>query len=197
MVSRTVLLVGALLIAAGVTGQTLPQGSYRIGDAPPPWRPAISEADLVVASLHDSLLKELASVLADKEPGQALASCHIDLIGTMRRLSGREPIAVGRTSDRLRSEANAPPAWAAPLVDGFSGRRARDVEGFVVDLDDRLGILRPIVEQPVCASCHGLDRARPKTVDAALAARYPRDRATGFLNGEIRGWYWVVIGKPQ
>ena len=27
--------------------------------------------------------------------------------------------------------------------------------------------------------------------------RYPRDRAVGFTNGEIRGWFWVELSKPE
>jgi hypothetical protein len=32
-------------------------------------------------------------------------------------------------------------------------------------------------------------------VRAVLAERYPADRAIGFANGEIRGWYWVEMPK--
>jgi hypothetical protein len=55
--------------------------------------------------------------------------------------------------------------------------------------------LRPIVEQPMCGSCHGpADKIAP-AVAAALKHRYPNDRAVGFLNGEIRGWFWVEVPR--
>jgi hypothetical protein len=184
------------LVVAPPRAQQLPSGAHPIAEAPAEWQAAVSQADLIVASLHDSLLRELSSMLSQKDPADALPSCHIDLIGTIQRLGRRERVTAGRTSDRLRNQANAAPAWAAPVVAAYGGRRASDVEGFAVDLNDRVGVLRPIAEQPVCASCHGPDRTRPEGVDAALAARYPRDRATGFENGEIRGWYWVVLDKP-
>jgi hypothetical protein len=30
-----------------------------------------------------------------------------------------------------------------------------------------------------------------------LAERYPADRAVGFEEGQIRGWYWVEMPKPR
>src|SRR5690606_12439075 len=121
-------------------------------------------------------------------PSQALNSCHIDVVGITRRLAGTERVAAGRTGDRLRSAANAPRPWAAPLIKTHAGRQARDVDGFVVDLGESIGVLRPIAHQPICTPCHGpTDRLDPRVRDI-LRVRYPTDRATGFRDGEIRGW---------
>ena len=35
-----------------------------------------------------------------------------------------------------------------PLVKANAGRQAKSVDGFVVDLGDRVGVLRPIAERP-------------------------------------------------
>ena len=65
----------------------------------------------------------------------------------------------------------------------------------MVDLDRSLGVLRPILHQRMCDSCHGpADRIDP-AVQAMLAARYPGDRATGFVEGQLRGWFWVEVPK--
>jgi Protein of unknown function (DUF3365) len=72
---------------------------------------------------------------------------------------------------------------------------ARDADGFVVDLDRSLGVLRPIVHQSMCNGCHGpFDRIDP-AVRAALAGRYPADQAIGFIEGQLRGWFWVEVPK--
>ena len=99
------------------------------------------------------------------------------------------PFAGGFTSDRLRDAANRPRPWAAEFVRAHAGKPAREVPGFVVDLGNRIGVLRPIAQQEICASCHGpADRISP-SVRRLLDERYPRDRAVGFTNGEIRGWF--------
>jgi hypothetical protein len=30
-------------------------------------------------------------------------------------------------------------------------------------------------------------------VTAAHAAKYPKDQATGFKEGDLRGWFWVEV----
>ena len=109
----------------------------------------------------------------------------------------QEGVTAGRTSHRLRSSANAPKAWAAPLVAAYAGRRTRDVGGFAVDLGDKVGVLRPITEQAMCASCHGPAEKVSPAVREALGRKYPRDLATGFSEGEIRGWFWVEVPKKR
>jgi hypothetical protein len=147
--------------------------------------------------MQDALLRELSEALELGGPEFALKSCHIDVVGITRRIGRQEGVRAGRTSDRLRNFANAPKVWAAPLVTAYAGHRTRDVEGFAVDLGEKVGVLRPITERPICASCHGpLEKLSPAVRDA-LGTRYPRDRATGFSEGEIRGWFWVEVPKQR
>jgi hypothetical protein len=158
-------------------------------------RPAISRADLIVVSMQDALLRELTDGLRQGGPAFALKSCHIDVVGIIRRIGRQEGVAAGRTSDRLRSRANAPLPWAAALVTANAGRRAADVPGFVVDLGNKVGVLRPIAERPMCAACHGAANQLESPVRAALRDRYPHDQAVGFADGEVRGWFWVEVPK--
>ena len=182
-------LAPALLSAA-------PQDTWRIQDAPPEVRPIIARADLVIVRIQDSILRELNDTFAQGGADVAIRSCHIDATLTTHLL-GREGIAAGRTSDRLRNPSNRAPKWAAEIVSKWAGRNSRDTEGYAVDLGNRIGVLRPISEREMCANCHGsLDRLTPR-VREVLADRYPADRAIGFRNGEIRGWFWVEMPKPR
>jgi len=186
------------MLAASLQAQSpLPPGTWRIEDAPPELRHSISRADLIVASMQDALLRELTNALNQGGPTFAIQSCHIDVIGAIRRIEGREGIAAGRTSDRLRNPTNAPSAWAAPLVAAHAGHSAREVDGFVLDRGDTVGVLRPIAQRSMCASCHGPAEKLDPGVFAALRERYPKDRAVGFKEGEIRGWFWVEMPKQR
>ena len=141
-------------------------------------------------------MRELAQALAERAPEKAINSCHVDSLLMTQRLA-REGAAAGRTSDRLRNPTNVPRPWAADLVKANAGRLARDVDGFAVDLGQTVGVLRPISQRSLCANCHGpADRLRPG-VRAALAERYPADKAVGFSEGQIRGWFWMEIPKPR
>jgi hypothetical protein len=87
--------------------------------------------------------------------------------------------------------------WAAPIVRQYAGTRAASVNGFYVDLGDRVGVIRPMPEVAICAGCHGSADKLSPAVRATLKDRYPADRAVGFKDGEIRGWLWAEIGKSK
>ena len=128
-------------------------------------------------------------------PGDQVVSCRF---GASRGESRTRGGPRGRTNhDRLRNPTNAPRPWAAPLVKANAGRRAEDVDGFAVDLGDKVGVIRPIAERALCAGCHGRPDQFSTAVRAELKDRYPSDRATGFGEGDIRGWYWVEVPKQR
>jgi hypothetical protein len=193
---RAALIGVALALTASLGAQTQ-LTSWPASRAPAEFQPAISRADLVVASLQDAVIRELTDALSRGGPGSAMSFCHLDATFIAQRVGRQEGIAAGRTSDRLRNPTNAPRPWAAALVQANAGKSAKSVEGFAVDLGEKVGVLRPIAERPMCAGCHGpLDTLSPAVRDVLLD-RYPRDRAVGFKEGEIRGWYWVELPKQS
>jgi Protein of unknown function (DUF3365) len=194
---------GFLLLAAGAVLAAGPQpaptqssfSTYRISQAPTELRRPIERADLVIVELQNAMLGELSREMDRGGAAVAIRSCHVDTTSAAYRAARDEGIKVGRTSDRLRAPTNRPQPWAAPLVAEYAGKRASDVEGFAVDLGDRVGVLRPIAERPMCAACHGdSDKLDPR-VRQELADRYPKDLALNFRTGEIRGWFWVEVPK--
>jgi hypothetical protein len=134
----------------------------------------------------------LKAGLADG-PVAAIDACRIRAPEIAAELS-RDGVRMGRTSHRLRNPANAGPAWATVVLrDYLADNHSR--EPVRVELGDgRIGYVEPIVTQPLCLTCHG-DSLSPE-LQAALAAQYPDDRATGFAPGELRGVFWVEYPAP-
>lgn len=194
-VLRTAFIFGLLLSAALQAQSIKAPSSWRISDVPAELRGPVGRADLMVLTLHDALQRELAAALAQGGPAFAIQSCHIDIVGVTHRLARQAGVTAGRTSDRLRNPANRAPDWAAALVAAHAGLRARDVDGYAVDLGDAVGVLRPIAHRTMCTPCHGPSDHIDPQVRSALGTRYPADRATGFREGEIRGWFWVEVPK--
>jgi Protein of unknown function (DUF3365) len=192
---RTALLAGGLLTAT-LAAQTEFK-SWPLSQVPADLRFTISRADLVIVAMQDAFLRELNDALARGGPAGAISFCHLDATAITQRVGREEGIAAGRTSDRLRSPTNAPRPWAAALVKAHAGQPARSIDGFAVDLGDKVGVLRPISERPICAGCHGPAERLSPAVKTVLADRYPADHATGFKEGEIRGWFWVEMPKPR
>ena len=195
---KTVLLATGVTAAVVATcGAGTGPAEWPIGRAPVALRPAISRADLVIADVHGAFLRELRAKMAKGGPLVALGVCHMTPQLLARQIKERDGVAAGFTSDRLRNPGNAPPAWAAGLIARHAGQQADTIDGFAVDLGARIGVLRPIAEQPVCTACHGPAGRLDPQVRGELARRYTTDRATGFNPGEVRGWYWVEIAKED
>ena len=189
------ILTASLLAATMLAGLIAAEWpTYPVAQAPVAWRPAIQHADLVIVSLQSAVLRELNAAILQGGPEHALRSCHLEAAAVAVAVSRREGVAAGRTSARLRNARNAPRPWAAPIVARSDGKAA-DAGGFAVDLGDRVGLLRPIVAQQVCAACHGPANKIAPAVKAAIAARYPSDRAVDFDTGDLRGWFWVEVPK--
>jgi hypothetical protein len=186
--------LAAVCLALALSAPQTP-ATWRIAEAPADLRPAVQQADLLILELQGALLEELTRTLQSRGESGAMRSCHLDAIAVTQRIGRRSGIAIGRTSDRLRNPTNAPRPWAAPLVARFAGARAADVSGYVVDLGDHVGVLKPIATGRMCLGCHGpADRFSPG-VRAELKERYPVDRAVGFQEGELRGWFWVELPR--
>jgi hypothetical protein len=184
------------LVSTAVFAQTGLRTVWTIRETPAGLRPVVSRADVMIAAMQDSFLRGLHDGLSEHGPAGTVSSSHLDATYLTQRLARSHGIAAGFTSDRLRDPLNAPRDWAADIVKTHAGRRARDIDGFAVDLGDRLGVLRPMVLTRECLSCHGPVEQVPPAVRAILAERYPADRAMGFTEGEIRGWFWIEMPIP-
>ena len=44
-----------------------------------------------------------------------------------------------------------------------------------------------------CLKCHGPKEQILPEVRDALARDYPKDQATGFQEGDLRGWFWLSV----
>lgn len=192
------LVAGMVVGAAGAASREQPPPAYPAAQAPAALQPMVRHADLIIVTVQSALLSELHRQLESVGPAEALDACHLAAIPVTQRAARYDGVSVGRTSTRLRNPNNAPPVWAAPIVERYADQPRASVDGFVVDLGDRVGVLRPIREQPICASCHGPEQTLSPGVSMRLAKRYPEDRAVGFREGDIRGWFWVVVpNKPR
>jgi hypothetical protein len=164
---------------------------YRLDRAPARLAAGIQAADAAIGALQRRLSARLLEELQKGGPARAVAVCRDEAQPLTAEIARAQGILVGRTSHRLRNPGNAPPSWAEPFVAAGAGRRADAAEAAVVDLGERVGVLRPIATGATCLECHGpAERVSPE-VKAFLASAYPDDRAIGFSEGDLRGFVWA------
>jgi hypothetical protein len=133
------------------------------------------------------LMQALQAGLA-QGPAEAISACRIEAPQIAQSLS-TDGVRMGRTSHRLRNPANTAPDWVTPVLDDYLA----DVAGRLprrVDLPGGMhGYIEPIGIKPLCLACHG--EALAPEVAVRIGELYPKDRATGFTEGDLRGVFWV------
>jgi hypothetical protein len=181
--------------AGGSPAAETPGEAVPLPDAPAAWIPAIRRAEEAGQAFQKALQARLVAALAQGGAPAAVEVCATEAATLAREQSAAAGVRMGRTSDRLRNPANAPPAWARTFVLLSAGEKAKDVAPLAVDLGAEVGVLLPIAVRPACLGCHGPAAGIAPKVKEVLAARYPRDQATGYADGDFRGFLWVEARK--
>lgn len=185
----------AAIALTAILGAPLAPAAIPITDAPSAWGPAVVKAHEAGRAFQKALQSRLAEAMKQGGPTAAIEACATDASRIAAESGQAAGVKLGRTSDRLRSPANAPPGWTRAPLEAAAGKRAADVLPAAVDLGAKVGVLLPIAVGPACLGCHGpAGSIQPKVKDA-LAARYPADRAVGYADGDFRGFLWVEVAK--
>lgn len=153
--------------------------------------PTDSEKSSLLAAkeeLFKRLSGKLMSVMSDKGPVAAIEVCQVEAKSMALEVGESANVKIGRTGVRLRNTSNVAPSWAKKLV---ADRTETTV--FAKLSNDHAAALLPIKLQAQCLMCHGPSEALAADVKEKLALLYPQDRATGFSEGELRGWFWVEL----
>jgi nitrate reductase cytochrome c-type subunit len=145
------------------------------------------EAALVAKKeLGETLLRELMQAMIQPPLGSAIKICQERAPAVAGEVSQKHGLKIGRTSFKLRNQANQPPEWAKSFV------AEKTTEEVCVSLpDNQLGVLIPIQLQNTCLMCHG--KQISNDLKAVIVTHYPDDQATGFEEGDLRGYFWLEV----
>jgi hypothetical protein len=160
-----------------------------------PFPAETAKAEQAMNELQQALLAKLKTTMESGGPAAAVEVCRTEARTIAETVARKQGIELGRTSHRVRNPANAPRPWARAIVEGSAGVKSAAERIRVVDLGERVGVLRPIGTADMCIRCHGAEGDVRRSLGAALATAYPQDRATGFSPGDLRGWMWAEVPK--
>jgi len=139
-----------------------------------------------VNALASEMMGELTAALDSGDAGAAIAVCMEKAPGVAANVNATYGVKIGRTSHRLRNAANVAPDWADPYVANLA-----EDPTYVAGPNGELGALLPIKLRAECQMCHGPVEGIDEGVMAAISEVYPDDQAVGFVEGDLRGWFWV------
>lgn len=151
-----------------------------------------ADVSAVMDQLQAKLKERLLAEIAKGGPAAAAEVCRTEAAAMTASLQG-QGLKIGRTSHALRNPANQPPPWAATWVQAQSGRKVgAGAKLAEADLPGGgKGYLRVIGTAPLCLTCHGPADSLDPGLKTVLARAYPQDRATGFAENDVRGWFWA------
>ena len=180
------LTVALILSVVGCKHKPAPAPVKEVKEAPP------ERVVAAISELKSSLGKKLKAEIAKGGPVAAVETCRLEAPALAAGLQ-RPGLRIGRTSHKLRNPANAAPAWAKAAVSEAAGRLVSEVKRRRVFklAEGRRGYLEAIGVGALCMTCHGPPAAMAAPLAARIAAAYPSDQATGFAEGDLRGWFWV------
>jgi hypothetical protein len=110
--------------------------------------------------------------------------------------------SVRRVSLKYRNPKNVPDEYERRKLEEFDLLNRQKklekeyVEGVTEEGRQYLRYMRPLLIAPLCLTCHGPEENIPQEVKAILSEKYPDDRATGFLGGDVRGAISARIALP-
>jgi hypothetical protein len=136
--------------------------------------------------LFKRLSGRLMTAMSEGGPAAAIEVCQVEAKSMAIEVGKETNVKIGRTGVRLRNTNNQPPSWAQKLIVDKT-----DTPVFARLSNEHVVALLPIKLQAQCLICHGPSESLAPEVKEKLATLYPQDQATGFSEGELRGWFWV------
>jgi hypothetical protein len=163
----------------------------------------VDQSRQLAMQLGGQLKGELSQAIAEGGPIAAINVCYLRAPEIAAQLSQASGARVGRTALRVRNPSNAPDDLERSVLEQFaadlgSGPVDRPLEAiFEIRRGDAVErrYMRAIPTDALCLTCHGKTIA--PELAAAIARDYPRDQATGFEQGQLRGAFSVVWPAPS
>ncbi|MFO7541363.1 MAG: DUF3365 domain-containing protein [Thiobacillus sp.] len=155
----------------------------------------VDDARKATGSLVQKLGGELKAALGEKGPEGAISVCKERAPQIAAEVSKQSGFTVARVSPKYRNPAGVPDTWEAEAQAGLEKRLAAGEKPETLDTwqivstpaGKQFRYAKALPVQPVCLTCHGDPATIPEGVKARVAAEYPKDKATGYGPGMVRG----------
>lgn len=154
----------------------------------------IARSQLIIGEYQKRLKGELVSAMKNGGPVVAIGVCKEAAPQIGAEVSEKYGVTISRTSTRYRNSESKPEAWEMSVIKKYliaSNIKGNKINGYAeVSPTNHFRYMQPIKTAPVCLACHGKNISAD--VSKALTKHYPQDLATGYEQGDIRGFFSVT-----
>lgn len=149
-----------------------------------------AKAKNIVKTFVGEVKPMLQSHMKERGPAGAVEGCAADAPEIADRISEETGWEVGRVSLKPRNvDRGMPDAWETATLMQLEKKRRDGAEASELNhgewVEGRYRYMQAQVVEGVCLNCHG--ESLDPDVQSTIAEYYPRDSATGFSLGDIRG----------
>lgn len=159
----------------------------------------ISRGNALAKLSFETLSGELQRALQNGGIDSALHYCNLRAYPITDSLSLAHQASIKRVSTKVRNPRNKADELATFMMKGFGIdlSEGNTITPKLVLKDDSVLFFKPIVTQPLCLTCHGTPGKEVTfSTDASIQKLYPRDKAVGYKNNELRG-LWRIAFKVK
>jgi len=151
-----------------------------------------NDSNELIKHLAQNLKKTLVSAIKDKGLIGAVEQCNIEAPIISQKLSTKN-FKVSRIASKNRNPENKATLEQEQVLKFFEqeislGKSPKNLYK-VLETQDSIQYLKPIVTGKVCLACHGSNVSGE--LKAKISKLYPNDLATGFEEGSLRGAFLV------
>jgi hypothetical protein len=146
----------------------------------------------------ETLKGELQAAMKAGGPTNAIEVCNTKAPAIAQEISKAKGFRIARTSLKTRNPDNAPDAWERKVLEDFEARKRAGEDPMKIEHHEvvtangkqTFRYMKAIPTAELCLNCHGA-KLDPK-VSATLNRLYPKDQATGFNVGDLRGAFTIT-----
>ena len=146
----------------------------------------LAKAQDAQKTLGTQLVQTLMTTANQDGYPKAVEFCNVQAPVIAAEVAAAKGVKIGRTSDKLRNVKNTAPEW-------FANLEKSDSVAVLTGPKGELGWVAPIKTAQVCLNCHGTTERVAPDVASVIAEKYPEDKAMGYEEGDLRGWFWVEV----
>jgi hypothetical protein len=161
---------------------------------------ARSKGREIVAAASGLLSTNLLQAIAKGGVTNAIEFCSLKALDLTRTAAGTTNVQLRRVTDRLRNPANAPDPLERRVLEQFLAQAKNGAApGSRVTVENgKFRYFEPVlIGNPLCLNCHGEPGTNiQKETMATLQRLFPKDAATGYKLGDVRGLWSVTFSEP-
>ena len=130
-------------------------------------------------------------------PQVAVPFCNVAAYPLTDKIAKKYNVKIKRTSHKIRNQKNSPNQQEKRVLKAYLEALNKKEPLKPVaqkEEDKKIHYYAPIIIQQKCLACHGiLEKEVTKKTDSTIKTFYPKDKATGFEVGDLRGIWSITF----